>query len=69
MTKGITRRLLAKNILLTGSAFAFLGLQNKGLSSTSFLKIQPLDEHFVSINGWVIAKSDLDSRGNLKNVD
>lgn len=62
MGQGITRRSLAKRFLLLGSAFAFFGIQNRITQSPPF-KIQSVDDGFVSINGWIVSKSDLISKG------
>ena len=65
--EGITRRSLAKNLLLAVTTFAFPVINNKWANPNSTLKVVAVDDHFVSINGWVVAKSDLLARG--KNQD
>lgn len=67
MGQRITRRSLAKRFLLLGSAFAFFGIQNTITQSPPF-KVQPVDDGFVSINGWIVSKSELSSKGITNNA-
>ena len=68
MAQCITRRLLTKKFLLTATAFAFFGIYNRGSNPDISPKVRPLDDHFVSINGWVVAKNDLVTTGRNKNA-
>ena len=68
MSQVITRRLLTKKIFLAAAAFAFFGVQDKSTNSTSPLNIQSLDEHYLSVNGWIVSKSDLIAKGKFKNA-
>lgn len=63
MNQGVTRRSLAKRFLLLGSAFACFGIHSNKITESSSLKIQPIDDHFVSINGWIVSKTELLSKG------
>jgi hypothetical protein len=63
MEQGITRRSLAKRFLLVGSALTFFGIQNNKLTNSPSIKIQHIGGDFVSINGWIVSKDELSSKG------
>lgn len=68
MGKGITRRLLTKRLLLLGTALVIPSIQNKKSTQTSSPTLQSIDERFVSVNGWVVSKSELSSKGIKKDA-